>query len=192
MWNLLGFVLLVAGACGLLVMHIPRLLTPTFSGAQFGLNTLRYMQASRSAAIVKFRRAITDFHRKREVLDSYADQCLGALQGAGWNELNDLLDNLDFAHRVVDNLLHTGDYAAADSLANLLTDSLSETEAAKTKKRFGSVESLIGWQDRASRLIVDLSRVVELTAREESALGVDCTDLARESTTSRQYTQHPH
>ena len=119
---------------------------------------------------------------KQRILSAHASEYFNTIQGAGWVDLQTLVEDLKMAHDLLQFMMAERHYAQVCDLCDYLMDRLTPAEAAQVASEYDGLSALEQWRSRSRSILMKLVNATTIAAEQTKQLGITREGKKRRST----------
>lgn len=113
---------------------------------------------------------LLDLIDKQQILGAHAEEYFNTIQGAGWKELQTVIEDLKMAHDLLQLMMAQRQYDGVCDLCDYLLDRLTPAEAWELAIQYDGLTALENWRSRSQYLLTKIVNATTLSAQETSRL----------------------
>lgn len=174
----IALALLVMSVLGFLYYLVTgRSLRRTLAWVGFGRTKLMAEEG-----VAEFASELMALVEKQQILGAHAGEYFNTIQGAGWSDLQVIIEDLKVAHDLLQFMIVERQYDAVCDLVDYLMDRLTPSEAQELAAQYDGLATLENWRSRSWHLLKKIVNATATSAQQTRELGVTRDETRRRST----------
>lgn len=132
--------------------------------------------------IAEFASEVVALIDKQRILSAHASEYFNTIQGAGWVDLQTIVEDVKMAHDLLQFMMAERQYARVCDLCDYLMDRLTPAEAAQVASEYDGLSALEQWRSRSRYILMKLVNATTTSAEQTRNLGIKRNEKQRRST----------
>jgi hypothetical protein len=143
---------------------------------------LRCNRTCAQEGLAEFASKVRMLEQKQRVLNAYAAEYFNTLQGAGWEEVVSLIDNLRSVEGSLQIMFEQKKYREVLEVCDYLMQRLSAEEALAVEAAYEGLQQLAHWRQQSRELFLRVIQATTVSAEQTQELGIKRSQRNRKPT----------
>jgi len=122
--------------------------------------------------LAEFSSKVRMLEQKQRVLGAYASEYFNTLQGAGWEEVVALIENLKSVEGSLQIMFEQRRYREVSEVCDYLMQRLSAEEAQEVEAAYEGLQQLAHWRQQSRDLMLRVIQATTVSAEQTQELGI--------------------